>query len=151
MREAIVARLVLFAGSYLADDLQTLKAAAERYVGATKLVIETQANPNCSKVIEEASAYAAAKSAYYNAARKAMPTLLQMAKGEDTEGCYGREFSDIFQGFGEDRDEEATENSDGCSRTLSRIDPTRPGVAGHGGGEETANKFVKDFGELEGV
>jgi hypothetical protein len=108
MRRIIVALLVLLTGSSLAHDLQALKAVAIRYVAAMRVVLETGENSECSKTIKQASAYAAAKIAYYNAARQAMPALLQIAKGEDTDSSYGKEMREIFRGFGEDRDKEAT-------------------------------------------
>ena len=37
-----------------------------------------------------------------------MPALLEIAKGQETDSRYGNELAEIFRGFGEDRDEEAT-------------------------------------------
>jgi hypothetical protein len=36
-----------------------------------------------------------------------MPDLLQMAKGRKSDTSYTNEVTEIFRGFGEDRDEEA--------------------------------------------
>jgi hypothetical protein len=63
---------------------------------------------DCSETIATANGYAAAKVAYYTAARKAMPALWQIAKGERTDTAYGEELSRIFRDFGEDMDEEVT-------------------------------------------
>jgi hypothetical protein len=61
-----------------------------------------------SETIAKANEYAAAKVAYYTADRKAMPALLQIAKGEKTDTAYGEELAEIFRDFGGDRDEETT-------------------------------------------
>jgi hypothetical protein len=76
MRGLIVLFLVLFARASLAGDLEALKSAAERYVAAMKVVLEAGENPSCYTTGKNASAYAVAKVAYYNAARQAMSALL---------------------------------------------------------------------------
>ena len=95
MRAVFVAFIMLVVSTALADDLEALKAAARRYVAAMKAVLKTA---DCSEGIVEASEYAAAKVAYYAAARQAMPALLQMAKGEKTDSRYGQELTEIFDG-----------------------------------------------------
>ena len=39
---------------------------------------------------------------------KRCPALLEIAKGQETDSRYGNELTEIFRGFGEDRDEEAS-------------------------------------------
>jgi hypothetical protein len=55
-----------------ADDLEALKAAATRYVASMKAVLAFPERADCSETIAEAGEYAAAKIAYYNAARQAI-------------------------------------------------------------------------------
>jgi hypothetical protein len=91
-----------------ADDLEDLKTASVRYVTAMKAVLALSDGSYCSETIAKANEYAASKADYYRAARQAMPSLLQMAKGEKTDNTYGEELTRIFQDFGEDRDQEAS-------------------------------------------
>jgi hypothetical protein len=58
-----------------ADDLEDLKAASVHYVAAVKAVLAISDDSDCSETIAKANNYAAAKIAYYAAARKAMPNL----------------------------------------------------------------------------
>jgi len=90
-----------------ADDLQALKEAAGRYVIAIRAVLGMP-EADCSEIICKAGEYAAAKVAYYNAARQAMPALLQLAKGEKTDGRNGQDSIELFRGSGEEDDEQAT-------------------------------------------
>jgi hypothetical protein len=91
-----------------ADDLADLKAASVRYVAAMRGVLALTNDSDCSELISKANDYAAAKVAYYKAARQAMPALLEIAKRQATESRYGNQLIEIFRSFGEDRDEEAT-------------------------------------------
>jgi hypothetical protein len=50
----------------------------------------------------KAAEYAAAKVVYYKAPRKAMPSLIQMAKGEKTDNGYGEDLIELFRGSGEE-------------------------------------------------
>jgi len=63
---------------------------------------------DCSDTSTKGSECAAAKIAYHQAARRAMPALLQMVKGEKTDSGYGQDLIELFHGFGEDEDQEAT-------------------------------------------
>jgi hypothetical protein len=92
-----------------ADDLEDLKSASVRYVAAMKTGLELSDGSDCSETIAKANEYAAAKIAYYMAARQAMPALLEMAKGPETNSHYGNELLEIFRGFGEDTDEAASQ------------------------------------------
>jgi hypothetical protein len=64
---------------------------------------------DCSETVATAKEYAAAKIAYYMAARQAVPVLLQIAiianrKGDKTDITLGDELTEIFRGFSGDRD-----------------------------------------------
>ena len=91
------------------DDLENLKATSVRYVAAMKAALELSDDSDCSETIGKANEYAAAKVEYYRAARQAMPALLEMAKGPETNSHYGNELLEIFRGFGEDTDEAASQ------------------------------------------
>jgi hypothetical protein len=75
----MMAAITAFAGS-----LEDLKAASVRYVAAVKAVLTISEDSDCPQLVAKANDYAAAKVAYYTAARKAMPALAQMAKGQET-------------------------------------------------------------------
>jgi hypothetical protein len=151
MRTLFVAFIVLAAFTASADDLEALKTAARHYVVAMKAVLALPEGVDCSETIGKADEYAAAKIAYYDAARQAMPVLLQNAKGQDADRTYGEELIDIFQDFGEDKDEEATATLEAklhqCMSSYRREEALR--VVEHA--RQTAVQFVKDFGRLEGV
>lgn len=151
MRGAFVAFLVLFTDSTCAGDLEALKAAAKRYVAEMKSVLTTSGDLDCAEMVGQACEYAAAKSAYYDAARKAMPSLLQMAKGRNDGSRYGEELAEIFQGFGEDRDEEATGILTNALQHCPASVQREQALKAIEQAEETAKKFVEEFGGLEGV
>jgi hypothetical protein len=109
MRAVFVAFIIVAAITGYADDLEDLKAASVRYVASMKAVLALSDEADCSETVSRANDYAAAKVAYYRAARRAMPALLEMAKRQETSNGYGDELTEIFRGFGEDRDEEVTE------------------------------------------
>ena len=142
---------MLGAATGSADDLGALKAAARGYVLAMKAVIALPEKVDCSETIAKAGEYAAAKIAYYDAARRAMPALLQIAKGQNGGSSSGGELTEIFRNFGEDRDKQATgilDNklnlcpaSEHWSQARTAIDHAR----------QIADQFIKDFGALEGV
>jgi len=134
-----------------ADDLADLKAASVRYVAAMRGVLALTNDSDCSELISKANDYAAAKVAYYKAARQAMPALLEIAKRQATDSRYGNELIEIFRGFGEDRDEEAT---GALEAKLNRCPPSDQRDQARLAVEEakqTAEQFVKDFGGLEGA
>jgi hypothetical protein len=134
-----------------AGNLDTLKAAAKSYVTAMQSVLALSATSSCTEVIRSANEYAKAKIAYYDAARAAIPTLLELARGESSGTAEEQELTKIFRGFGEDQDEEAVaalENrlgacpaSEDSEKARSAIDSAR----------QVAEQFVKDFGQMEGV
>src|SRR5215469_14585982 len=127
MRSLFVAFLLLAAGTACADDLDNLKATAMRYVTAMKAVLTLPEASGCLETIAKATEYAAAKIAYYKAARQAMPALLQMAKGKQTDSRYGEELTEIFRDFREDQDAQATATLDAklhqCLRSNERMKP----------------------------
>ena len=108
MPTVFVAFIMLGAITSSADDLGTLEAAARLYVVSMKAVLALPEAPDCSGTIAKAGQYAAAKIAYYDAARQAMPALLQIAKGQKSDSTYGDELAETFRDFGEDKDKEAT-------------------------------------------
>jgi hypothetical protein len=108
MRSLFVALIIVIAITAYGDELEDLKSASVRYVAAMKTALELSDGSDCSETIAKANEYAAAKIAYYMAARQAMPALLEMAKGAETNSHYGNELLEIFRGFGEDTDEAAT-------------------------------------------
>jgi hypothetical protein len=75
MRSLLVALIVLGAVTGSGDDLGTLKEAARHYVAAMKAVLALSGASDYSETIAKAGQYAAAKKAYYDAARQAMPAL----------------------------------------------------------------------------
>jgi hypothetical protein len=79
MRTLLVALIMICALTSSADELQALKAAAGRYVAAMKAVLALPKTADCADTSTKGSEYATAKMAYYQAARRAMPALLQMA------------------------------------------------------------------------
>ena len=151
MRFVLVANIMVAAITAFADDLEGLKATSVRYVAAMKAVLAISDDSDCPELVAKANDYAAAKGAYYTAAREAMPALLQIAKGEKTDSGYGNELTQIFRGFGEDSDEAASgapEAKLNQCPTSDQRDQARLAVE-HA--KQTAEQFVKDFGRLEGV
>ena len=74
-----------------------------------------------------------------------------MAKGQKTDTGYGNELTEIFRGFGEETDGEATKALEAkLSRcpTSDQRDQARLAVD-HA--KQTAEQFVKDFGWLDGA
>ena len=151
MRTLFVAFIMLGAVASSADDLGALEAAARRYVASMKAVLALPEAPDCSETIAKAGEYAAAKLNYYDAARKAMPALLQMAKGEKTGSHFGEDLMKIFRGFGEDADQEATVT---LESKLNRCPETAKRSEAHKAVEQArqaAEQFIKDLGRLEGA
>lgn len=129
-----------------AGDLDALKATAKSYVAAMETALDLSETSSCPELIRAANEYAKAKIAYYDAVRAAMPMLLQSARGESSGTVDEQELIEIFRGFGEDQDEEASavlENklaacpaSDERDKAFSAIDSAR----------QVAEKFLKDLG-----
>jgi hypothetical protein len=96
-----------------AGNLDALKSTARSYVMAMEAALALSGTSSCTEIITAANEYAKAKIAYYDAARAAMPTLLQSARGESSGTADEKELTEIFRGFGEDQDEEASEVLEG--------------------------------------
>jgi hypothetical protein len=151
MTSALVASAMLGAFVSHADDLQVLKAAAGRYVAAIKTALDLPEAADCSEITSKACGYAAAKVAYYKAARQAMPFLIQMAKGEKTDTRYGGDLIELFFGSGEEDDEQATvlllSKLRGCEDFHQSCEE-RKAIED---AERIAEQFLKDFGQLAGI
>lgn len=142
----IVATITAFAG-----NLEDLKAASVHYVAAMKAVLVIPDDSDCPGLVAKANDYAAAKVAHYMAVRKAMPALLQMAKGQKTDTGYGNELTEIFGGFGEERDEEATGTLEAKLNRCPGSDQRAQARLAIEHAKQIAEQFVKDFGRLEGT
>jgi hypothetical protein len=151
MTSALVASAMLGAFISHADDLQALKAAAGRYAVAIKAVVDLPMAAGCSEIRSKAREYAAAKVAYYKAAREAMPSLVQLAKGEKTDKRYGQDLIELVRGSGEEDDEQATVfillKLRRCQDPNQR-DQERKALED---AEQIAERFLKDFAQLAGV
>jgi hypothetical protein len=108
MKTLVVALITPAALTVAADDLGALKSAAGRYVAAMKAVLALPKTADCWDASTKGSEYATAKIAYHQAARRALPALLELVKGEKTDSGYGQDLIELFRGFGEDEDQEAT-------------------------------------------
>jgi hypothetical protein len=151
MTGAFIASAMLFASASEADDLQALKQAARRYVVAMKAVLSLPRVADCSEISWKSSEYAAAKVAYYKAARRAMPSLLQMARGEKTDIRYGEDLIALFRGSGEEDDEEATVILLSKLRACENINQHIQERKAVEDAQKIAEQFLKDFGRLEGA
>lgn len=148
---ALVACALVGASVSYAEDLQTLKAAASRYVVSIKAVLSLPGSTDCSETSSMAREYATAKVDYYNAARQAMPSLVQMAKNEKSDTRYGEDLIELFRGAGVEEDEHATvillSKLRGCENLDQRIE-TRNAVEN---AQQIAEQFLKEFRRLEGA
>jgi hypothetical protein len=97
MRTLFVAFIIVAAITAYADDLEGLKAASVRYVAAVKAALVLSDGAECSQTVANANGYAAAKIAYYDAARAAMPALLQLGqRGDGTDSPDAKELPERF-------------------------------------------------------
>jgi hypothetical protein len=151
MRSLFVAFIIVTAINAYADDLEDLKAAAVRYVAAMRAALALSDGSDCPETTAKAKEYAAAKMAYYAAARQAMPALLEMARGPKANSHYGNELTEISRSFGEYRDEEVTETLDVRLNRCPASDQRDQARLAVQQAKETAEQFVKDFGRLDGV
>jgi hypothetical protein len=76
-----------------------------------KAALALSGEADCSETVTKANDYAAAKVAYYKAARRAMPALLEMAKGQETNSRYGNELTEIFRGIWRGQGRRSNRNS----------------------------------------
>jgi hypothetical protein len=151
MRRLFVALIMIGALTSSADELQALKAAAGLYVAAMKAVLALPETADCSDTSAKGSEYATAKMTYYQAARRAMPALLQMVKGEKTDSGYGQDLIELFRGFGEDEDQEATITLElklrRCGYSVESL-RARKAIED---ARQSAERFLNDFRRLEGA
>ena len=80
-----------------------------------------------------------------------MPSLVQMIKGGKTDKRYGEDLIELFDGFGDEEDEEATvilmSKLRECETSYQLIQ-VRKAVED---AKRVAEQFLKDFGRLEGA
>jgi hypothetical protein len=148
---ALIAWAMIVAFPSDADDLQALREAARCYVAAMKAVLNLPEAADCPEISAKANDYATAKIAYYKAAREAMPSLIGMVKGENTDKRYGEDLIELFRGFGDEEDGEATvllisklrgcENSDKSAQLRKAVEEA----------QQIAEEFLEDFGQSEGA
>ena len=151
MTGALVASVMLSAFVSYADDLLALREAAGCYISAIKAVLNLPKTADCPEICAKADDYATSKVAYYKEARQAMPSLVQMIKGDKTDKRYGEDLIELFDGFGDEEDEEATvilmsklrecETSYQLFQVRKAVDDAK----------RVAEQFLKDFGRLEGA
>ena len=151
MRTLFVAFIISGVIAAVADDLADLKVASVRFVAAMKAALALSDDSDCSDTIAKAGDYAAAKVAYYDAARRAVPRLLQIAKGEKTDSRYGEALTEIFRGFGEDKDEETTGILEAKLYRCPTSDKRDQAQISVEQAQQTAEQFVKEFGGFEGI
>ena len=127
MRIFFVAFIISAAITAHADALEDLKAASVCYVAAMKAALALSDREDCTETVAKSDEYSAARVAYYKAARRALPALLETAKGQETSNSYGNELTEIVRGFGENRDEEVTEILEAKLNRCSSSDSAGPG------------------------
>jgi hypothetical protein len=151
MTGPLVASAMLGAFVSYAEDLQALKEAAGCYVAAMKAVLNLPKAADCPEICAKADDYATSKVAYYKAARVAMPSLVQMSKGEKTDKRFGKDLIELFRGFGDEEDEEATvtlmSKLRGCETSYQLIQVQKAVEEA----KRVAEQFLVDFGRLEGA
>jgi hypothetical protein len=151
MKALVVALITSAALTAAADDLGALKAAAGRYVAAMKAVLTLPKTTDCSDTSTTGSEYATAKIAYYQAARRVMPALLQLVKGEKTDSGYGQDLIELFRGFGEDEDQEATIMLESRLRRCGYSVESLRARKAIDDARQSAERFLNDFRHLQGA
>jgi hypothetical protein len=146
-----VAFFLIPAAGARAGNLGTLKAAAKSYVVAMESALAFSKTSSGPEIIRTANEYAKAKIAYYEAARAAMPALLRSARGESSGTLEEKELTEIFQGFGEDKDEEAAAALENKLRACPTSDEREKALSAINRARKVAEQFIKDFGQMEGV
>ena len=80
-----------------------------------------------------------------------MPALLQLVKGEKTDTAYGQDLIELFRGFGEDEDQEATMMLESRLRRCGySVESLRARKAVEDA-RESAERFLNDFRHLQGA
>jgi len=151
MTSVLIASAMLGVFASHADDLQVLKAAAGCYLVAIKAALDLPDAADCSEISSKACEYAAAKVAYYKAARQAMSFLVQMAKGEKTDTRYGGDLIELLFGSGEEDDEQATAVLLSKLRGCGAFDQSCDERKAVEDAQRIAEQFLKDFAQLAGV
>ena len=151
MKALVVALITPVALMAAADDLGALKAAAGRYVAAMKAVLALPKATDCGGTSTKGSEYATAKMEYYQAARRAMAALLQLVKGEKTDSGYGQDLIELFRGFGEDEDQEATIMLESRLRRCGYSVESLRARKSIEDARQSAERFLNDFRHLEGA
>ena len=151
MKTLLVALITPVALMAAADDLGALKTAAGRYVAAIKTVLALPKTTDCWDTSTKGSEYATAKMEYYQAARRAMPALLQLVKGEKTDSGYGQDLIELFRGFGEDEDQEATMILESRLRRCGYSVESLRARQAIEDARRSAERFLNDFRHLEGA
>jgi len=151
MRIFFVAFIISAAITAHADALEDLKAASVCYVAAMKAALALSDREDCTETVAKSDEYSAARVAYYKAARRALPALLETAKGQETSNGYGNELTEIVRGFGENRDEEVTEMVEAKLNRCPSSDQGDQARLAVEQAKEAGERFTKDFGQLEGA
>ena len=151
MKALVVALITPVALMAAADDLGAIKAAAGRYVAAMKAVLALPKTTDCWGTSTKGSEYATAKMEYYQAARQAMPALLQLVKGEKTDSGYGQDLVELFRGFGEDEDQEATMMLESRLRRCGYSEESLRARKAVEDARQSAERFLNDFRHLQGA
>jgi hypothetical protein len=138
------------AGGAQAGNLDALKATAKSYVLAIQSAL-CLSEASCPQIIAVANEYARAKASYYGAARAAMPTLLQSARGESSGTVDEKELTEIFRCFGDDQDEEASADLEGKLGACPISNESEKARSAIDHARHVAEQFVKDFGQMESV
>jgi hypothetical protein len=147
MTGTLIVALTIGSFASEADDLQALNNAAARFVVAMQSVLDLPMAADCFETNSRADEFAAAKVAYYKAAREAIPSLIQMAEGERTGNQYGEDLIELFRGSGQEADQAATAM---LLSKLGECENSREQQTVQDA-ERVAEQFLKDFGQLEGV
>lgn len=151
VRTLLVALIVFEALTTSADELQAVKAAAGHYVATMKAVLALPKTADCWDTSTKGSEYASAKIAYYQAARRAMAALLQLVKGEKTDSGYGQDLIELFRGFGEDEDQEATIMLESRLRRCGYSEESLRARKAIEDARESAERFLNDFRHFQGA
>ena len=151
MKTLLVALITPVALMAAADDLGDLKTAAGRYVAAMKTVLALPKTTDCWDMSTKGSQYATAKTEYYQAARRAMPALLQLVKGEKADSGYGQDLIELFRGFGEDEDQEATMMLESRLRRCGYSVESLRARKSIEDARQSAERFLNDFRHLQGA
>lgn len=80
-----------------------------------------------------------------------MPALLQLVKGEKTDSGYGQDLIELFRGFGEDEDQEATIFLESRLRRCGYSVESLRARKSIEDARQSAERFLNDFRHFEGA